>query len=138
MNKNQYTAETIKVRVIDTEKLSQVLNDHIGDSEKTYKTYNKLGIVTSPKIGLITDECVGTTRQPFSISLWAEWKENDHEVFECLPSIEAPMTLGDFSDYIKEEVSLKEFMGERYRYNSRICGNEQIWLDIFNGTEAIS
>ena len=136
MNNTRYTVGNVKVRVIDTEKLSQVLSDQIGDSKKTYKVYPSLGIVTTPSIALITNECVGTTKQPFNIELYAEWlNEDGREVFEGAPSMVAHMTIGDFADFIKEETTLKDFMGDRYQYNSRIQNNERIWMDIFNGKD---
>ncbi len=128
-----YTAENVKVRVVDVKKLENELNKEIGDTKKTYRINQKLAIVTEPKIGLITDECVGWDKQPFEIYLYAEWhNENGGLSFECIPSKGYQMTIGDFADYIERETTLKEFMGDRYQYNRRIIANEHEWMRIFN------
>ena len=131
-----HTAETIKVHVLDTAKMSEVFNTQVQKEkpdDMTYKVWHKLAVVTEPVIGLLTDECVGTDKQPFCFAVYGERKlENGHTEFECIPKYEFKLYLGDLEPYIGQTVTLKEFMADRYHYNARIIGNENEWLRVFN------
>jgi len=130
------TAETIKVHTIDKEKLSQVLNARIQKehpSDKVYKMRFNLAVITEPKIGLITDECVGWDKQPFDIPVHGEKDLGEGRMsIDVFPEYEFPFYLGDIEPFIGKTMTLKEFMGERYRYNGRIRTNEQLWLQFLS------
>jgi hypothetical protein len=130
----ELTAETIKVHVLDNEKLTKVLSEKIQKEHPSNKTYSiriPFAIITEPKIGFITNECVGWDEQPFIIPVHGEEKSDDGKTttFDMFPEYEFPFYLGDLEPFMGETMTLKEFMGGRFRYNGRIRANEQAWIN---------
>jgi len=121
------TIEEIRVFPIDMEKLNDSL------SLNTYQTRGKFAIIKNPPTLLDTD-CVGLTKLPFEILLYKKDSKNENGqiIFSLFPDSIIQVTLQELEEFIKEEISLVEFLGNRLNYNSRIKNNQDVILKYVN------
>lgn len=134
-------ASAVKVKVIDTEKLGIELEkatragiERLKDADLKLSKSNLALYVdaTNKRYALIDTECVGEFKSPvfeFSVKR-KEIKSKNEEGNETIqyfpfPAASFELELAEVLPFIKEEISLKEFMGDRFNYNSRIVSNLQ-------------
>jgi hypothetical protein len=138
-------ASAVKVKVIDTEKLGIELEKATraamerlkdADLELTKKTLALYIDATNKRYALLDDECVGEFKSPafeFSVrrkSIKSKTEEGvESTQYFPFPAASFELELAEVLPFVKEEMSLKEFMGDRFNYNSRIVSNLQGLLD---------
>ena len=85
----------------------------------------KLGVIKGTNI-LIDDECIGSLTEKPTIDIYSETRDENGKTtgFSMFPSFSTKIKVEDLlNEYSMEEVSLETFMGNRFCYNSRVCGN---------------
>ena len=139
-----FTCSKIKVQVIDTDKLCNVLSraakaqlPRLKDFDLQISGYNKLALYEGGKKSIIFDDDLAGQfeKNGFDIELKRApikmIKENGNEASQhfLFPVSSFEVSKDELKKYIKEEVSLKDFMGERFAYNSRIVDNTQGFIE---------
>jgi len=122
--------DTIIVHLLDWDKINKEITDKINDGTG-YHIGHKWGLIQEPRPCLITDECVAWTPKTkeekcIELDIYEESKPNSSGgvTFSLLPKASVTVCLSDLDGYLTgETLMLKEFMGRRYGYNARICGN---------------
>ena len=133
----EYTAETIKCKPIDTQRIEKELAEQQNKPDTLFNVRSKLAIVYAPKMAIIDDEFIGwdiTPSDEIELDVWTETKDKDGRVCgSCFPSGKITYkNLTDLGEYLLPEVTLAEFSKNRRGYNSRIRGNEAQWMRHFN------
>ena len=132
-------AEILKVKIIDVEKMCADIYERVKDtaSEKDFigvRLYSKkLALIQHEgRVAIIDDECIGQVWEPNKAN--HDFKSGVYKIYPkkpdgsgfiaAMPTWENSETLADMQQYVTEtEMTLAEFMGERYGYNTRICCN---------------
>lgn len=156
----KYTIDDIKVHILDWKKINadlteSVLKNGIRSADGGVKTYpkdmtfeirHKVGMVEEPRFALLDDECVGFVVTKDSKDEWEfpvfrgdkEIVDHGKKRWKCamFPSFNVKFSSKEIAQYRTGETkTLKEFMGRRFGYNSRVQSNTQTFLDYFNGKE---
>lgn len=90
-----------------------------------FSVRGKLGIIKGTNI-LIDDECIGEVSEKPRIDIFSETRDENGKTtgFNMMPSFSTRMNIENFiKEYSDGEISLQEFMGNRFCYNSRVCSN---------------
>ena len=138
------TCSKIKVQVIDTDKLCDVLSrtakaqlPKLKDFELQISGYSKLALYENGKKSIIFDTDLAgqfdkngfdieLRRAPIKVIKEDGVESSQHFLF---PVGSFELSKDELKKYIKEEVSLKDFMGERFVYNSRIVDNTEGFIE---------
>lgn len=136
----KYTAETIKARPIDMERLNKDLDNWVHEQHPDQpanvrnKTIGKHALVYEPKRSIIDEEFIGSELgAKITFYVYEETHEEGKlKSFGIFPTREATFTLDEVEKYLLPEVTLAEFTKERRGYNSRIQSNEYSWMKHFN------
>lgn len=150
----QLTAEDIKVYILDWKQMEaditeSVLKEGVPASDGATKTYDKgttfelrgeMCIVEEPHLAFIDDECCGYdgTANKYQLGVYSKREKIDkkgNKSYTCsmLPSFSVHYTKEELDEYKTGDTkTLKEFMADRYNYNTRIIGNLQAMLEYFN------
>jgi len=136
----KWTEDNIKVYPIDTDAIVAEVNKACplageAGGKRYYFHRGKMGVILSPKLAYIDDECCGTDIEEDTIVL--QWYEKEdiskQEWTVCpIPTLESHFTLKELETFLCNPIRLKTFMGERYNYNRRIDSNLYNWLSHFN------
>ena len=145
-----HTADSLKVTQLDRKKLeADFTKTAFAKFPEQSKNYDRFEIhmplaiaQANGKTVLMNHEAIGWSREkgddkPLTISLYGK-KDPDASgkggSFSIVPNFEVRMPAGELlSKFGGKVTSMKEFMGERYGYNSRIQSNEYGMLRHING-----
>lgn len=141
-------AETIMVLPINKEKLNADITKSLQKDKKNaginFEIRGKFSLLASKPTVLVDDECCsqevdGNTTFEFDVykAKVVTKKEGNSETFSVVlfPSYQVEITQKDLLKFCDKEMNLKTFMADRYRYNSRISGNEQEFIEITFGVK---
>lgn len=101
------------------------------DPEISFEARHPWGLIEAPVGLLVTDECVGLTKEPYSIGFYSIKGKS----FGVMSTFNANFSAADLKEYANGTMTLKEFMGSRYNYNSRIISNLGEILRYVNGND---
>lgn len=134
---------TVMVKLVDWKKINKevtesVLKDGVPQEDGSKKIYpsdvrfevvDEFGLIDSPRIAIIDDECVGQTEtEKYEFGFFLR-KDNSNS-FTMFPAFGISLSLDEIKKYLTGETkTLKDFMGDRYNYNSRLRGNLSSLLD---------
>lgn len=126
-----------KVNVIDTEKLCAKVTEMFGKANleegESYTLFDRLCVITNPKGGmaLLNRDAVGniilTNNQKLldTTELKVKFFTDSEKGTSIMPTLEISLPITQFiKEYTKEEVTFKEFQGNRHNYNPRIESNQ--------------
>lgn len=148
---NAIKADQLEVYPINTEKLSNLLKRSIlnVDPYTSYKPKESLALVkdTGYKAAVLTDnECtyqtimlgpnfeLGTLALTLKIPLYKHSiNEDGNQTFGIFPIFDFFITVDSLKkeEILEEAISLKEFMGSRFEYNTRVKNNTDNLLRLF-------
>jgi hypothetical protein len=129
--------KNIKVIPFDMEKINKAINDGLSNKNnpyRHYKTLDELGYIQGTKIVMDTEAIHGlighTDGVIFDAYAYTVNDEGKTVSSEIMPSGRLTVILESIlQNYSKEPVTLQEFMGSRFCYNSRILSNMTILSD---------
>lgn len=138
VSKAQYTAETIQCYPINVELLSLGVDELLHRSNPnpniTYRVVHPLALIREPRLAVISEEFIGGDIEnsvTFGIHE-SEKMPNGLSRHNCVAEKEITLTLVELELYLDKPVTLAEFTKARRGYNSRIRGNEALWMRYFN------
>lgn len=99
----------------------------IGENE-FFKMNGKMGVIKGTNI-CIDDECIGEASEVIHSSIYSEERDENGKTksFGMFPRFSFKFDIKEYlRDYGMAEISLEEFMGNRFAYNPRVCSNMNI------------
>lgn len=130
--------ENLKVKSVDVDKLLTDINKKIkeetgeGDEIKYDLRGGKLGIIQNPEgkyfvfdkelVGKLVDEGENIQLELYSV----KYEEGVEKGFSFMPVYAIEMTIDELLEYVDEEVTVPEYMENRYNYNDRIKHNQYL------------
>lgn len=140
----KYTAENLKVQRIDLAKVEAEFNEQHKDDKiagtvlnKKYTLHNRhMAFAIVNGLAFLVDcEAVGqlfpvSEKVNLSIDIFEDLGPKHFAMF---PSYSGKFTVDEIKDYlVKDSITLKEHMGDRFNYNGRIGGNVSELLQRLN------
>lgn len=146
-NTNDEELENLKVKSVDVDRLLIDTNKKIkeetgeGDEIKYILRDGKLGIVqnTEGKYFVFDKEIVGSVvdkGENVRLELYSEKYENgENKGFSFMPVYAIEMNINELLEYVDKEVTVPEFMENRYDYNDRIRHNQYLLKEFMGLTK---
>lgn len=140
----KYTAENLKVQRVDLAKIEAEFNEQHKDDKfggevlnkkYTFHNHQKAFAVVNGYALLVNNEAVGQlfpveSDNKFCIGIFEDLGPGRFAMF---PKYDLQFTLDEIKDYlVKDSITLKEHMEDRFDYNSRIQGNTSELLSRLN------
>lgn len=125
------------IRVMNIEKMNLDITETAKEYKKETEEWIHYVVGNSSALGLmksetgdwimVDKELIGTflTDDKLDLDIYKRTDAHDGEngTIGMMPELKTTMSLDDLLKYVKGEESIKDFMGNRYQYNSRIMSN---------------
>ncbi len=126
----------IKVAKLNVEKLNETINTYFKSKEEVEErafsyqvSEHSLCIATSNKgtVAIFDNELCGwLVEEQVKFDVIRAFEEGGRDMF---PTKLVGFSMEEMQDFIDEEVTLEDFMGSRFNYNSRIKSNQREFVN---------
>lgn len=132
--REKIVAEDILVIPVDMDKLNEHINSSVKKvpEGKCYKTLDRIAFV-GEKPMYIDADCVITYLEPYlvdgkttgnlNLPFYEKSLDETKMTLNLVPSFRVNIPTSTIGDFVKEPITLKEFMGTNFNYNARYKSN---------------